>query len=313
MTTLAFHRDASAPESDLRLSDLSYRLLPEHRATVVAMLGGAARSLVPGRRRASSPPVLRETVRAPSADLRRAYARWCGAGSRYASTTPPHLVCAKVTLPIVSRLTAMAPYPLLSVLNQGLRLQVHRPVPIDEPIHLEGRLVDASDDGYRARIHSRVVVGTASAPRAMTIDAMAAVVLATRRDERRDESRVGPEFETVGRWRARASEGQTFFFLTGDFNPIHTVPSFARRTRFGGCIMHGYGAFAQIHESLARRGADFDDIDVRFVRPLPLPSPTLTIERAIAPDDEGRVAIRLVDDAGTIYQAGHYVPKAKGR
>lgn len=288
------------------VADLPWGLLAEHAGTIGAMLGGAARSLLPGRRPGVTGAVITQTVRPPSPALLAAYRAWSGA--RDDGQLPPHLLCAKLTLPLVSQLTAQAPYPLLSVLNQGLRLRLNAPLPAGEALTLSGRLLDASDDGFRARIHSEVTVGTASAPAAVIVDAMAAVMLRPRPDDAaRAPAEAVPDHETVAHWQAAADEGQTFFWLTGDFNPIHTLPAFARHTRFRGCIMHGYGAFAQLYEGLVHSGAQIADIEVRFVRPLPLPSPPLLIQRARTPDAEGWHAIRLCAATdGTLFQVGRY-------
>ena len=46
----------------------------------------------------------------------------------------------------------------------ALRVAPSDPVPATEQITVRGHLVDASDDGYRARIHSRLTVSTPSVP-----------------------------------------------------------------------------------------------------------------------------------------------------
>lgn len=103
--------------------------------------------------------------------------------------------------------------------------------------------------------------------------------------------------------------GVKFFYMTGDFNPIHTLPAFARHTRFKGCIMHGYGAFAQVFEAVQRTGVTIRDIDIRFIKPLPLPSPCLLIQAARTPDADGRYAVRLTDADNNLYQIGSYLPQ----
>jgi acyl dehydratase len=168
--------------------------------------------------------------------------------------------------------------------------------------------VDASDDGYRARIHSTLTVGTPDVPIAMELDAYAAVVL-KRRPGGASAPREEVAFETIGRWQPGADEGRKFFYLTGDFNPIHTWPAFARRTRFRGCIMHGFGGFAQAFEAIRSAGLDIADIDVKFVRPLPLPGPEVLIQVAVSTDSAGRRALRLADASGSVYHAGSFLPK----
>jgi len=273
-----------------------------------AFLGGALKSLLRGRGGLDHSEVVRSTP-PPSRELVRAYAAWSNAPvGRYEDTLPPHFVAAQVALPVVSALTARSPYPLLGVLNQGIHLGVHHPVPANVPLTVRGHLVDASDDGYRARIHSALAVGTPDVPVAMELDAYAAVVL-----KRRPGGASGPRedvaFETIGRWQPGADEGRKFFYLTGDFNPIHTWQAFARRTRFRGCIMHGFGGFAQAFEAIRSAGHDIADIDVKFVRPLPLPGPEVLIQLATTADASGRRALRLTDSSGTLYHAGSFLPK----
>lgn len=288
---------------------ISPRLLTEQTATISAFLLGAARSLLPGRKTGERATLVKRQV-PPSTLLLDTYMAWSGADpSRYANAIPPHMVSARIALPLVSALTAQSPYPLLSVLNQGVRLQVHHPLPAGETLYLRGRLLDASDDGYRARIHSRVEVGSASVPDAISVDALAAVMLKKRPESGKDSERVEPDFATIGEWQAAADEGVKFFYMTGDFNPIHTLPAFARHTRFKGCIMHGYGAFAQVFEAVQRTGVTIRDIDIRFIKPLPLPSPCLLIQAARTPDADGRYAVRLTDADNNLYQVGSYLPQ----
>jgi len=288
-------------------TDPSPRLLLQQGSVIGAFLGGAVKSLLPRRGGVDHSEIVRSTP-PPSRELLRAYAAWSNAPvGRYDDTLPPHFVAAQVALPVISALTARSPYPLLGVLNQGIHLALHHPVPATEQITVRGHLVDASDDGYRARIHSALTVGTPSVPVAMEIDSYAAVVL-KRRPGGDAKPREDVAFETIGRWQPGADEGRKFFYLTGDFNPIHTWQAFARRTRFRGCIMHGFGGFAQAFEAIRSAGHDIADIDVKFVRPLPLPGPEVLIQVATTVDVSGRRALRLADGSGNVYHAGSFLP-----
>jgi hypothetical protein len=287
-------------------TDPSPRLLLQQGGVIGAFLGGAVRSLLPHRGALDRSEVVRRTP-APARDLLQAYAAWSGApAGRYDDELPPHFVAARVALPVISALTARSPYPLLGVLNQGIHLAVHHPIPATVPLTVRGHLVDASDDGYRARIHSALTVGTPDIPCVMEIDAYAAVVL-KRRPAAGPAAREELAFQTIGRWQPAADEGRKFFYLTGDFNPIHTWPAFARRTRFRGCIMHGFGGFAQAFEAIRSAGHGIADIDVKFVRPLPLPGPEVLIQVAQVPGGSDRRALRLVDGDGNVYHAGSFL------
>jgi hypothetical protein len=293
-------------------TDPSPRLVLQQGGVIGAFLGGAVKSLLPRRGGLDHSEIVRSAP-PPSRALLHAYAAWSGApAGRYDDELPPHFVAARVALPVISALTARSPYPLLGVLNQGIHLGVHHPVPATAPLTVRGRLVDASDDGCRARIHSALTVGTAGTPLALELDAYAAVVLKCRPGGA-SAPREDVAFETIGRWQPGADEGRKFFYLTGDFNPIHTWQAFARRTRFRGCIMHGFGGFAQAYEAIRSAGHDIADIDVKFVRPLPLPGPEVLIQVAAEADGSGRRALRLVDGSGHVYHAGSFLPGVAGQ
>lgn len=290
----------------------SPRLVLQQCDVIGAFLGGAVKSLLPRRGALDHSEIVR-TAPPPSQELLRAYAAWSNApAGRYDHELPPHFVAARIALPVISALTARSPYPLLGVLNQGIHLAIHHPVPAATAVTVRGHLVDASDDGYRARIHSTLSVATPAVPLALELDAYAAVVL-KRRPGSAAAPREEPAFETIGRWQPGADEGRKFFYLTGDFNPIHTWQAFARRTRFRGCIMHGFGGFAQAFEAIRSAGHGIADIDVRFVRPLPLPGPEVLIQVATTADAAGRRALRLTDPNGTIYHAGSFLPRGTNR
>lgn len=282
------------------------RFILENLPVAWAMASGGLRSVLPLPKKTTLDTTpLDLTMKAPSPALLAAYDDWSGMDTtRFGDSLAPHFAAARMAMGTISRLTARAPYPLLSVLNQGATLRINTPLPRTGPFQLHGELLDASDDGYRARIHSRISIGPKADPQAMIIDSYAAVMIKSRPKGDKPPAPAERDFATIGQWQAGAKEGVTFFKLTGDFNPIHTLPVMAKRTQFKGCIMHGYGCFAQVFETIRHQGHDIAEIDVRFIRPLPLPSPLLSIQMTQTKDDKGRYGVRLIDDAGNTYQAG---------
>ncbi|HSW13964.1 MAG TPA: MaoC/PaaZ C-terminal domain-containing protein, partial [Solimonas sp.] len=209
---------------------------------------------------------------------------------------------------LLARLAGQAPYNLASILNQGLRLQFRAPLPRDTALQLRGQLQEVVNDGRRIRIHTRVVAGWAQQPEAVIIDNYAAVPLRGAADKTAAAARAEPTFETVGQWSATADDGLNFALLTGDFNPIHTLWPLARRTKFRGCILHGFGSVARTMETLRNAGHDIADIDLRFIKPLSLPNAGLEVQVA-APDSDGRRAFRLRSRAGAVHLAGSFVTR----
>lgn len=282
------------------------QLVVEQWRIAGAMAAGGAWSLVPPALRSR----LRDDTGAEVARVRPgsdrnldAYAAWSGAPpERYAGRVPPHSA-SRWAMPTVARLTSRTPHPLLKVVNQGVRLQVAGPLPRGVPLDLEGHLVDEDGRDGRVRIHSRIVVSAPAAPAALTLDAIA-VVPGRRTGPRQRREPPDHPWETIGTWRAAADDGVRFFRLTGDFNPIHTLAPFARRTRFGGPILHGFGCFARTFEVAQGALGPVRDLEVRFVAPVPLPSPELAVQVGSEPGPDGRRPLRLVGEDEVVHLVG---------
>lgn len=284
---------------------ISPALAAQQWPTMRGMTTGLLLSWLPPsvKHRLFDPGATHQQIVAPCSNtLVDRYIAWSGADpARYIDTLPPHFF-SKYGLELVSRLCGLAPVNMLSVVNQGCEFVVHSPIPRNVPIHLSGRLLDCSDQGSRVRVHSRIQVGWADQPQAMSVDIYAAVL---RSGSGRTKAASAPTssgaFRTVGQWSADRAEGQRFFFLTGDFNPIHTVWTLARRSKFGGCILHGFGTLARSWECIQADGSTISHIDVRFLKPNLLPQPCLEVQ--LAPADAGE-KLQVVDRQGAVYLGG---------
>ena len=164
------------------------------------------------------------TLPAVPEELVAAYAKWTGApADRYVGVIPPHMF-SYWGMALVAELTGKAPYNLLSVLNQGCRVQTHELLPIGEKIQVSGHLASIENDGRRVRIATHLEAHTKSASKGQTMDVMAAVPIAGgKKKSPAKNTPKEPKFETVGSWSASADDGVNFALLTGDFNPIHTL------------------------------------------------------------------------------------------
>ena len=286
-------------------------LLRHHGPNIYGMFSHGLRSALPLPRPATvetpTPPLERE-VPAPPAALVRAYAEWTGAPpERYAEGLPPHLF-SYWGMALIAELTALAPYNLLSVLNQGCRVQTRKLLPIGEAIQLRGHLADVADDGRRVRIETQLQAGSASVPDAQCMTVMAAVPRKGAAPRKSGDKHDEPTFETVGRWSASRDDGLNFALLTGDFNPIHTFWPLARRTRYRGCILHGFGFLSRSYETVLNAGLTIAEFDLRYVKPLALPATDLAVQ--ISPASNGQRALRLRAPDGSVHLAGHFREQA---
>ncbi|MCB9594460.1 MAG: hypothetical protein H6719_17135 [Sandaracinaceae bacterium] len=176
-------------------------------------------------------------------------------------------------------------YPLLGAMNGGCRLVQNAPIPIGEALEVVGRLAKIDDDGRRAILEIEVVTSTISAPEALVATMIIFVPLPKKKGENgaskdgapKEKARVPADARELAFHKLRADAGLDFAKLTGDFNPVHWVPAYAKAFGFRNTILHGFGTMARAVEGL-NRGLLAGDVDaleqleVRFTRPLVLPA-----------------------------------------
>ncbi len=263
-----------------------------------------------------------QCVIAPPADrLVEQYTHWCGATDRYPTTLPPHLV-SHWGLPIATRLLLQTPFPLARVLNQGVTIRIHGKLPRREVLHCRGSVQHITETDERIRMTVRLVTGTATQTNLVETDLHMVFIRANAPGGKKSARSDNPEiWHTVGHWQADSHDGLRFALLTGDFNPIHWLALAGRMSALRSKILHGFGSFARTFEQLDQRlhqrlnqqlGQNLEQIreqqrvtelDLRFLRPVPLPSGPLIVEQAPA-STPGQSAIRVADATGKCYLAG---------
>jgi acyl dehydratase len=230
-------------------------------------------------------PELSVTVPPRSAALLAAYARHVGAdAAAYRRFVPPHLF-PQWSFPLVTKALSGIGYRLERVVNAGCRLEMRRPIPADEALDVRVRLESLDDNGRRVLIATRVVSGSASAPEALAATLYALIPLgggkresgAAPPKERKEPVRVPDLARELAFWRIGADAGLDFAKLTGDFNPIHWVPAYARALGHRGCILHGFSLIARAMEGITRARFTGDAtrlkvFDASLVSPLLLPA-----------------------------------------
>lgn len=253
-------------------------------------LGGAALTALKKHDASKAAPSLpgpwvTATAESPSEELVRAFVRNSGGDpSAYRGIVPPHLF-PQWAMPVAFKAISATPYPLLRVMNAGCKFVQDLPLPLGERLDIKARLESIDDDGKRAIITTKIITGTASAPDALVSEIQAFVPLARSgakggkgdKGERKLPVAVPLDARELAFTRLTAKAGLDFAKLTGDFNPIHWVPAYARASGFRSTILHGFGTFALAVETVVRRALSGDiralkSADARFTKPLALPA-----------------------------------------
>jgi acyl dehydratase len=263
------------------------RLVPNlvHQRAVVASLAGTAlRSLLrAGSARVSElpGPELRRELPSPAASLIRDYASHVGGNTNLAmSEIPPHFF-PQLSMPLAAESLRGLPYPIHRIVNAGCRLDVHGPLVLGERLHVRARLESIDDDGRRAVLRQRIVLGQRASEEAVVAHIYAVVPLARRtaaeRERRAEPARVPTDAERLEALDLKTDAGLEFALLTGDFNPVHWIRPYARALGHRGVILHGFASMARVYEALARSRSGeaprrIRMLDVRFVLPLVLPA-----------------------------------------
>lgn len=237
-------------------------------------------------------PVTRVTP-APAQELVAQYLAWADAAGRYDGELPPHMV-SQWSLPLVGELLLRMPYQLTSVINQGVGLRINAPLPRNVPLHVSASVERIEQTPGRTKVVVAVSTGTAQQPALVEAHLhMSFLQPGPRSAKTAAERPPEPEWHSAGQWQADRRDGLRFALLSGDFNPIHWCGPLARRSVFRGLVLHGFGSFVRSYEVLAQQGVAFSEIDVRFVKPVPLPSATLSVQTTPAAADGWR-QLRLV-------------------
>jgi acyl dehydratase len=241
-------------------------------------------------------PWVESRVPAPSHGLIRDFLRFTGGDSAtYRDVIPPHLF-PQWSLPAMLQVARSLPYDPTKVINAGCRLTVFEPLPVNRELHVASQLTRVDDNGKRARINILVRTGTAQAPHALEAELRVFIPLRPSRSSSRrsngtkalgvrdakpqenaDKPRVPERARELSYLRLRADAGKDFAFLTGDFNPIHWLGVYARSAGFKRVILHGFGSFALVFESVVRAllagdAPQLTELDAEFTRPLQLPA-----------------------------------------
>jgi hypothetical protein len=231
-----------------------------------AMVPGASRlPWVPGRGDTLPEVELEREVRVDREHLAR-YARVCGFGLRDAlPPTYPHVLA----FPLHEALMGDGGFPFApaGIVHIANRIVQHRPLALSETLSLRVRAAgpEAHRRGRTFTLLTEVRVG----------DELAWEEISTmlKRGQGSDEAPREPEFDdppVTAHWRVPGDLGRRYAAVSGDRNPIHLHALSAKAFGFPRAIAHGM--WTKAHCLAAMRLPDALTADVRFKRPVLLPS-----------------------------------------
>jgi acyl dehydratase len=223
-----------------------------------------------------------------------AYAKVCGFGLR--DQLPPtylHIVAFPLHLALMG--DGRFPFGAVGLIHVSNRIVHHRPVALAEHVSMRVR---ATALAPHPRGRAFTIVAEARAGEEVVWTGEATIL---RREGDGDDGRkprgagVPADPPPVAQWRVPADLGRRYAAVSGDRNPIHMHGVAAKLLGFPRAIAHGMWTKARCLAALENRLPDAFSVDVRFRRPVLLPS---TVTFGSVPEDGGaiRFAVRAARD-----------------
>lgn len=191
----------------------------------------------------------------------------------YSGTLPAHLF-PQWSFPLQARCLQGLQYPLARILNAGCKLTMYESLPDHQPLEVTARVTGVDDNGRRVLLRQQITTRAANAPQGVVAE-MAGLIPLRRGSPSKDPKVVSSRAQRIDTWHLSRGNGLDFALLTGDFNPVHWIPLYARGMGFKSNILHGFSTMARAIESLRRhvlRAQPLRVFDCHFTRPLVLPA-----------------------------------------
>lgn len=298
-----------------RTLESSPSILPLYARAAAPMVPGASLlPFVPGR--GKEIPEIELTLPRVKADVEQvaAYARVCGFGLRdHLPPTYPHVLAFPLHMAVMA--DGSFPFGAVGLVHVENSIAQQRPIGLDEELtikvkptklapHPKGRTFSLQT---KVKAGNRIVweststmlrrgAGTlpqpADGPKSGHMDTISA-------------HRPPEELVAGAEWKLGGDLGRRYAAVSGDRNPIHMHAWTAKPLGFPRAIAHGMWTKARCLAALESRLPDAFQVDVRFRKPIPLPS---RVEFASSSQDED-IAFAVRDaKRGTPHLDGRVAP-----
>ena len=219
-----------------------------------------------------------------------------GKHSWYRGKIPAHMF-PQWGVPILAKTIQNLPYDISRILNGGVRFEIKQDLIADKPLYLKARLLDIDDNGKRVIFKQELITGNSENKEALICQVTAILPLKgkpksfkadknskneqnqkkLKSDNKSKKQLIPMNTHEIDRWNLTSRSGFDFALLTGDFNPVHWIPVYARLFGFSTSILHGFSTMGRTIESLNHKiwigkTSNLKTFESRFVRPLLLPN-----------------------------------------
>lgn len=223
---------------------------------------------------------INKTVSPPNSNLLNSYKKW--SNSDIQQSIPFHLV-SLWSFPLVFDLLAKTGLPVVKVVNQGLSIKINDLLPLDENLILNAKIKNIENSETKKKLVVSVSTSTSSKKDIVILDLeMSFPQKIINRDLKSvitqpDISSVSTSKDSaISKFSFNKNDGLNYSLLTGDFNPIHWLLFYARKSPFKTTIMQGFGTFSKI-SSILEKQYNLKTISIKFLKPISLPSSELSL------------------------------------
>ena len=153
------------------------------------------------------------------------------------------------TFPITLKVLGKMNADLSRVVHGAQRIEMDRPIPVGEPLHSTGRVIEVLDKGKGAVINISTETASADGTRIFTTDW--SIFCRGQGDfggERGTSPSLPEPIEADDPWQGTIDttrEQAIFYRLSGDLNPLHIDPELAVKVGFKSPILHGLCTYGQ--------------------------------------------------------------------
>lgn len=255
-------------------------ILPLYARAAAPLIPGASLlPFVPGRGRGIPEIELSLVDETADSDAVAAYARVCDFTLRdQLPPTYPHVLAFPLHMAVMAN--GRFPFGAVGLVHIENRIVQRRPIGIGEPltIHVRPTQLKSHPRGRTFGLLTTIQVGEEkvweSESRMLRRSRSTAPANGTQSGDidRFGAHRQGEELQASGEWRLGGDLGRRYGAVSGDRNPIHMHALTAKPLGFPRAIAHGMWTKARCLAALESRLPDAFAVEVRFRKPILLPS-----------------------------------------